>query len=248
MESQGSRASPKKSLKISGKASQPLYRGTGNLNRTWSRSRPSLRSLFDGQPHLKNGHLKGECPAILSTLTKQRKVSEVRKGERTGPKPLIKPGSRIRHERLLPSLFSNGFKRGKIDKSRLEDQGEKLVRCLDVSKSKATERIVHSSKTMLRGTFEGPGLEQSTILGLIEVQIRGTEEIDRLAMLLAQGEADLALLKADQTTAVSWEPGAMLALQNKNVLLREENCVLKETCGGPSTAAASDLDAATKKV
>ncbi|MCE3215774.1 hypothetical protein HAX54_003421, partial [Datura stramonium] len=70
---------------------------------------------------------------------------------------------------------------------------------------------------------------QSTILGLIEVQRRGTEEIDRLTMLLAQGETNLALLKAEQTTSgTSWEPGVMLALQNKNALLREENYALKK--------------------
>ncbi|MCE5167543.1 hypothetical protein HAX54_009049, partial [Datura stramonium] len=78
-------------------------------------------------------------------------------------------------------------------------------------------------------SISGLILGKSTILGLIEVQRRGNEEIDRLAMLLSQGETYLALSKADQTTAgTSWEPGAMLALQNKNALLREEKCALKK--------------------
>ncbi|MCE3216999.1 hypothetical protein HAX54_009966 [Datura stramonium] len=71
--------------------------------------------------------------------------------------------------------------------------------------------------------------EYSTISGLIEVQICGTEEIDRLTMPLAQGEVDLALLKAEQTAAgTSWEPGAVLALQNENALLREETNALNK--------------------
>ncbi|MCD9644917.1 hypothetical protein HAX54_033443, partial [Datura stramonium] len=86
---------------------------------------------------------------------------------------------------------------------------------------------------------------QSTILGLIEVQRHGTEEINRLKMLLAQGEADLALLKSDQTTAgTSWEPGAMLALQNKNALLREENCALKKHVEDLAQQLCCDPDAA----
>ncbi|MCE3050465.1 hypothetical protein HAX54_047282 [Datura stramonium] len=88
----------------------------------------------------------------------------------------------------------------------------------------------------------------STILGLIEVQRHGTEEIDRLTMLLAQGEAYLALLKAEQTTTgTSWEPGAMLALQNKNALLREENCALKKHVEDLAQQLLCDLDAANAR-
>ncbi|MCE5167385.1 hypothetical protein HAX54_051949, partial [Datura stramonium] len=64
-------------------------------------------------------------------------------------------------------------------------------------------------------------------------------------MLLSQGEADLSLLKADQTTTgTSWEPGAMLALQNKNALLREENCALKKHVEDLAQQLRCDPDAA----
>ncbi|MCD7470244.1 hypothetical protein HAX54_009961 [Datura stramonium] len=75
--------------------------------------------------------------------------------------------------------------------------------------------LAKKSKGKLVVEESSKGKRISTISGLIEVQRRGIEKIDRLTMLLAQGEADLALLKAEQTTTgTSWEPGAMLALQN----------------------------------
>ncbi|MCD7455116.1 hypothetical protein HAX54_027057 [Datura stramonium] len=66
---------------------------------------------------------------------------------------------------------------------------------------------------------------QSMISGLIEAQRHGTEEINRLTMFLTQRKTDLALLRAEQT---SGEPGAMLALQNENALLKDENTALKK--------------------
>ncbi|MCD9646401.1 hypothetical protein HAX54_036210 [Datura stramonium] len=59
---------------------------------------------------------------------------------------------------------------------------------------------------------------QSTISGLIETKQHGTYEIDRRTGLLGQKEA----------AGTSEEPGAMLALQNENALLRGENTTLKK--------------------
>ncbi|MCD7468786.1 hypothetical protein HAX54_007268 [Datura stramonium] len=50
----------------------------------------------------------------------------------------------------------------------------------------------------------------SMISGLIEAQQCGTEEIDRLIVLLAQKEAQMALLRDEWSGG---EPGAMLELQ-----------------------------------
>ncbi|MCE2055717.1 hypothetical protein HAX54_043271, partial [Datura stramonium] len=67
------------------------------------------------------------------------------------------------------------------------------------------------------------------IFGLIELQRCGTEEIDRLKLLLAQKEADLALLKAERTThETSGEPGVVLERYNENALLKAENTALKK--------------------
>ncbi|MCD7466311.1 Homeodomain-like super protein [Datura stramonium] len=65
---------------------------------------------------------------------------------------------------------------------------------------------------------------QSTVSTLIEAQRRGTEEIERLTMLVAQRDAGIAILKASQSSA---GPGALMDLQEENARLQSVNASLK---------------------
>ncbi|MCE5165764.1 hypothetical protein HAX54_012096 [Datura stramonium] len=70
------------------------------------------------------------------------------------------------------------------------------------------------------------GIEgQSTISRFIEAQRRRTEEIERLTMLVAQKYAEIAILKASQSSAV---PGALLNLQEENAHLKSDNAALRK--------------------
>ncbi|MCD7466781.1 hypothetical protein HAX54_003798 [Datura stramonium] len=69
---------------------------------------------------------------------------------------------------------------------------------------------------------------QYTILGLINAQQYAMEEFDRLSMLVAQREDDMALLKAAQISKETvTEPGAVLDLQRENAQLTVENTTLR---------------------
>ncbi|MCD7473245.1 hypothetical protein HAX54_014968 [Datura stramonium] len=65
---------------------------------------------------------------------------------------------------------------------------------------------------------------QSTVSNLIEAQRRGTEEIKCLTMLVSQKDAEIAILKASQSSVV---PGALLDLQEENAHLKSANASLK---------------------
>ncbi|MCD9638282.1 hypothetical protein HAX54_022154, partial [Datura stramonium] len=65
---------------------------------------------------------------------------------------------------------------------------------------------------------------QSTVSTLIEAQRRGTKEIERLTMLVAQRDAEIAILKASQSSA---GPGALMDLQEENARFQSANASLK---------------------
>ncbi|MCD7461211.1 hypothetical protein HAX54_045534 [Datura stramonium] len=110
--------------------------------------------------------------------------------------PSEEPGVRLRTD--------STFIKDNAPRNPLKDQVSRTVVVLN-EPSEEPGALAKKSKGKL--------VVEESLKGLIKVQRSGTVEIDRLTMLLDQGEADLALLKAEQTaTGISWEPGAMLAL------------------------------------
>ncbi|MCD7453107.1 hypothetical protein HAX54_019765 [Datura stramonium] len=73
---------------------------------------------------------------------------------------------------------------------------------------------------------EGPGapVRKHVIAKRSKAQWRGTEEIERLTMLVAQKDAEIAVLKASQSSTV---PGALSDLQEENARLKSANASLK---------------------
>ncbi|MCD7456309.1 hypothetical protein HAX54_031226 [Datura stramonium] len=118
---------------------------------------------------------------------------------------------------------------------KVKPKGKKVAVAKETAEEPSATNQGSKGKTIMpqysksnKTTNRGPGAS-SMISSLIEAQRRGTEEIDRLTLLLAPKEADLALLKAKQSSqGIGGEPGAVLELQNTNVMLKAKNTALKK--------------------
>ncbi|MCD7462532.1 hypothetical protein HAX54_048717 [Datura stramonium] len=160
---------------------------------------------------------------------------------------------------ILKESHQNTLKRRQVTKATVldeKDQSSPIV-YLDTEvpsqvmeeSPKVEKKSLCSAKVSKKGKQLSVGenllKDQSTVSSFTEAQHRGTEEIERLTMLLAQKDAEIAVLKAAQSGEA---PGALSDLQEENASLKSDNASLRKQLEDLTQQITRDQRAANERI